>query len=62
MSLGADVVAKDNNSDSALHHAASHLNYVATKVLVETGAPLEEKNKEVIGERELELLMCFKHH
>ncbi len=45
------MMAKDNNSDTALHHAASQLNYVATKVLVETGAPLEEKNKEVRSER-----------
>ncbi len=41
------MVAKDNNNDSALHHAAANLNYLATKVLSEAGAPLEEKNKEV---------------
>ncbi len=41
------MVAKDNNNDSALHHASANLNYLATKVLSEAGAPLEEKNKEV---------------
>ena len=52
MSFGADMVAKDNNNDSALHHAAANLNYLATKVLSEAGAPLEEKNKEVWEGRE----------
>ena len=41
------MFAVDKNNDSALHHAAANLNYFATKVLADAGAPLETKNKEV---------------
>ena len=37
----------DNKGNSALHHASSNLNFVATKVLIEAGSPLEIVNKDV---------------
>ena len=39
--------ATDKNGNTALHHAATNLNFVATRVLIEAGSPLEVKNKDV---------------
>ena len=39
--------AVDKDGNCALHHAASNLNYAATRVLLEAGSPLEIKNKDV---------------
>ena len=39
--------AVDRDGNTALHHAAVNLNFVATRVLIDAGAPLEQKNKDV---------------
>ena len=46
-SLGADMTLVDNDGNSALHHASSNLNFVATRVLIDAGSPLNVVNKDV---------------
>ena len=47
VALGANIRATDKNKDTPLHHAAANLNYGATKVLIDAGAPIEAKNNDV---------------
>ena len=47
VSLGADIRAVDNHSNMALHHSATNLNYPATKVLLDSNAPVDVKNNDV---------------
>ena len=47
VALGANIRATDKNKDTPLHHAAANLNYGATKVLIDAGAPIEVKNNDV---------------
>lgn len=46
ISLGSDLHAVDNNNNNALHHAAESCNYYAVQLLVDAGAPLNNKNKD----------------
>ena len=39
--------AVDDLKNTALHYSATNLNYAATKVLIESNAPVEVKNSEV---------------
>ena len=41
------MYAVDSSNNTALHHAAENHNHLAVKHLVEVGAPLEIKNKDV---------------
>ena len=47
VSLGADIRAVDSHNNTALHHSATNLNYLATKVLLDSNAPVEVKNNDV---------------
>jgi ankyrin repeat protein len=47
VSLGANTRAVDNKNNTALHFSATNLNYPATKVLIDSNAPVDVKNNDV---------------
>ena len=47
VSLGANIRALDKKNMTALHYSATNLNYAATKVLLDSNAPVDIKNNDV---------------
>ena len=47
VSLGASVRAMDGKNNTALHYSATNLNYPATKVLLDSNAPVDIRNNDV---------------